>query len=127
MKAEDAARLVNSLAFHPDYRITATATSYTGSEYVYVEIDQRTYDSSEIDASGRYYQRATVGPVSGFQSDGLDADGVIFEVLRCLQVHHDHEAREFLRAYRNGRWTAPFHPHNDDGKRNYERRGGRAA
>lgn len=121
MRPEAAAELINASTFHNDYMILAAAAG----ERVAMTIAQETYDSSSVSPSGQYRRRSTVAPVMDFDPAGLDTDGVLFEVLKKLGEFHDHEAREFLRVYRGGRWVAPFHPHTREGHQNWDKRGGR--
>jgi hypothetical protein len=124
MRSTDAAKLVNSAAFHPDYQIIATPVF---GQSLVLQVQHRTYDSSDIDHWGQYYRRVTIGPTYDLEVADLDEDGVLFGVAQKLLEFQGHEIREFLRVQRGGDWVAPFHPHTRNGRDNWEKRGGKTA
>lgn len=112
MMADEAARLVNSATFHPDWEIWAgPVTPYSIRVVFYV----RTYNSSTPDSDGSYREKIVIGPDRLVSTRDLDDNGVLAAVLRAKADVQEHEDREFLRVRQGGRWAAPLHPHRPDG------------
>ena len=114
MTPQEAARAVNEAAFHPDWELHATAVG----NRVIVSVRLSTWDSSDIDQRGTYWNKVKILPEPfAFDVDGeMAEEDVLFQVVKGIDKINAHETREFLRTRRNGRWVAPFHPHRWDGE-----------
>lgn len=127
MKAQEAADILNSAAWRPGMEIRARVV-YTAPdlpipelEVIQVEVIFHTYDSSWPDDDGQYRVPRSIAPQGMLPVGDMDEEALLFAVLRMVAQAHEHEDREFLRVRKNGKWVAPFHPHNDDTDRLWER------
>jgi hypothetical protein len=121
MRAAEAAQIIREAIWRPGIEVVATPV--TGS-VIEVEIVFDTYDSSYVTREGKYWDRAMIAPSGMMPVDSFaTADELLFHVLTWVREAQEHEDREFLRVWRDGRWHAPFHPHNPDGQDNWRTRG----
>ena len=113
MRTADAIRMINHLAFRPGWRFQAMPGYHAGTIDVDCTID--TVDTNR-EYAPYYRQRKILGDYYEIKDvEQLDADDILFELLRQIEETHQHEDREFLR--RGDRdWEAPFHPHRGEGK-----------
>ena len=142
MRATEAAEIIRNAVFRPGIKVNARAydpySSYYDEFYfsraqghadsTVIELEivfVDTYDSSYINDAGRYTRRASIAPTVTIDVKDLDEDQLLYRVIKWISEAQEHEDREFTRVKRNGRWTAPFHPHNDDGNRLWRDRGRR--
>jgi hypothetical protein len=120
MRADDAVRFVNGLAFKPGWRPVAEV--YT-TGYIQISFLIETVDTSYPDGDGICRK-----PIRIFGQDklvnvtSLDDEGLLAEVLKCAAENDEHENREFLKVRQpDGSWQAPLHPHTDAGNRAWRR------
>jgi len=122
MTPDQAVKILTEATWRPGMEIRASAEypwSAIGS--IVVEVVFHTYDSSYPDADGGYRVPRSVAPSGVLSVTGLDEEALLHTVLRMVREAQEHEDREFLRVKRDGRWVAPFHPHNTDTDQAWER------
>lgn len=119
MQTPDAARLIKGLALRPGYELHASVLTYGWLE---LSLTFDTYNSNERYAPdyarGDKFTRIAP-PAEVYVADMSETD-VLRTVMEYILTSEAHEWREFLR-YRtsDGRWVAPFHPHQATGNRNW--------
>jgi hypothetical protein len=119
MHANEAVRLVGNTIFPPGWNVQAM--SYMDGMII-LSYELRTYDSSVVTRSGQYTEPAHLAPATDVVDvRDLTADELLRKIVDRIQFINEHETREFVRTFRDGRWVAPFHPHNADGRRLWER------
>lgn len=126
MKAQEAVDILQKAIWRPGMEVRAHVVysdPYSPAlDTIAVELVFDTFDSSVVTPAytpggretGKYTERRQVAPVGGLPVGDLDETQLLYRVLRMVREANEHEDREFLRVLKNGRWTAPFHPHNDD-------------
>lgn len=121
MRAEDAVRFVEGLAFKPGWQPTAEIISYAG--LVELSFIIRTVDTSYPDPDGVCRRQITIyGQQRMVNVTDLDEEGLLAEVLKCADSNDEHENREFLKVRQpDGSWEAPLHPHTNAGNRAWDR------
>jgi hypothetical protein len=118
MKAVEAERIINSVAFKPGFRFAAVATSeYEVGVGLYIE----TVDTSYPGPDGQCRKPIQVMPTVTINVRFRDYLGVLRALLDFDAETNSHESREFLKVRIDGRWEAPFHPHTDIGDELWER------
>lgn len=122
MRAEDAVRFVEGLAFKPGWQPTAEVVSYAG--LVELSFIIRTVDTSYPDPDGVCRTQITIyGRQRVVNVTYLDETDLLAEVLKCAADNDQHENREFLKVRQpDGSWHAPLHPHTREGNRAWDRR-----
>lgn len=125
MRAQVAADIINSAIWRPGMMVRATVFGISeflpDLDLLQVEIVFDTYDSSEVTPDGQYTVKRMVAPAGVMSTAYMTEDELLHRVLCMVREAQEHEDREFLRVLKDGRWTAPFHPHNDDTNRLWER------
>jgi hypothetical protein len=117
MKAAEAVRVINELAYRPGVKPQATDMSWyvrDGRELVAIEFLMDTKDSSVVSASGQYTRSITIAPGKAVDVASLTETDLLYKLVELDAEFQEHETREFLRVLKGGRWVAPFHPHNYD-------------
>ena len=113
MHTEDAVTLLNHTIYRPGWEITAR--EYDGSR---IEVTFRldTVDTSQPSRSGQYLTRKVVESDVYINVAQLNADTLLYEILRQAHKIDEHEDREFLRVRQgDGTFKAPVHPHTAEG------------
>jgi hypothetical protein len=121
MRASEAVQIIREAIWRPGMQVIASSVTSTVIE---VEIVFDTYDSSNVTRDGKYWDRAMIAP-SGMMPVGdlQTPEELLYRVLAWVREAQEHEDREFLRVLRDGKWVAPFHPHNADGNYNWQAEG----
>lgn len=121
MRAVDAVRFVEGLAFKPGWQPTAEVVSYGG--LVNLGFIIRTVDTSYPDPDGVCRRQITIyGRERAVNVTAMDEDALLAEVLACAADNDSHENREFLKVRQpGGSWYAPLHPHTPEGERAWQR------
>jgi hypothetical protein len=120
MRADEAVRYVNGLAFKPGWRPIAEHYTYS---HIRIGFIIETVDTSYPDGDGICRDRITIlGRDRLVDVTDLDEEGLCAEVLKCAADNDSHENREFLKARQpDGSWQAPLHPHTPAGNRAWDR------
>ena len=120
MRADEAVRFVNGLAFKPGWR--PIAEHYT-TGMIRVGFLIETVDTSYPDGDGICRDRISIlGRDRLVSVTDLDEAGLLYEVLMCADDNDKHENREFLKVRQpDGSWEAPLHPHTGAGNRAWDR------
>lgn len=121
MTPEEAAEVIRRSRFRPGWTFRTAILDRTRIR-VMAEID--TYDTSYRDRYGRLTRPGTIAPLDRAIIDvtELDIAGLLHAVItQLVRVIDDHEDREMFVLPRDGRWSAPLHPHTEDGMRAWER------
>jgi hypothetical protein len=115
MKADEAVRFVNDLAFKPGWRPVAEA--YAGG-IIRLGFLIETVDTSYPGRDGVCRDKIRIlGQDTLVSVTGLDENGLLAEVLKCAAENDEHENREFLKVRQpDGSWHAPLHPHTREGE-----------
>lgn len=123
MKQDEAVTLLNRTIFRPGWRITAQPQAGSSTR-VQVTFDISTVDTSYPSEQGAYEVPYVMKPPLRLDASRYDTEeDLLYRVLRAVSQHQEHEDREFMRVWRDGRWVANFHPHTDEGASNWERAG----
>jgi hypothetical protein len=138
MKASEAIDLINNKAVwrpgtivqarvYRDYLSDLLGPGYEQSihsSYIEIGVGFDTYNSSVINADGRYTERMTTMPYLPTDVSDIETeDELLYRVLQFINLANEHEDREFCRVLRDGQWVAPFHPHRADGNEAWRGRG----
>lgn len=119
MTPEEASELLNGVTFRPGWKITTQAHTWLHHELdIYVTLT--TVDTSYPGIDGEYRKPHKFTARRIIRVEPEDDEMVILK--RFLDAAHEldwHEDREFLRVWRDGRWTAPLHPHTPEGEVNW--------
>jgi hypothetical protein len=127
MTAQQAADFLRTqVAWEPGLTVSASALWAS----LNVRLEKKGTDSSAVLPDGSYPSSSPFADVAMNFSLSPDEYGtpevLLYHVIRRLTELHEHEIREFTRV-RDGRgpngWTAPFHPHNADGRKLWDLRG----
>jgi hypothetical protein len=116
MKADEAVRFVNGLAFKPGWR--PVAQTIMGNNIVLSFLIE-TVDTSYPDGDGICRRQiGIIGQERTVNVLGMDEAALLCEVLKCAAENDEHENREFLKVRQpGGSWQAPLHPHTSAGNR----------
>lgn len=122
MRAVDAVRFVEGLAFKPGWQPTAEV--YSSGGLVELSFIIRTVDTSYPDPDGVCRRQITIyGRQRMVNVTAMDEDDLLAEVLKCAADNDSHENREFLKVRQpDGSWEAPLHPHTYEGERAWQQR-----
>lgn len=112
MWTTDAVRIINTMVFRPDWKMTAKPSSRQG--YVTIDTAIETQDTRK-EFAPEYRKLFIARGEDEMRVDDCETqDAIYFRILtEILPRIHMHEDREFLRNPRD--MEAPFHPHKMSG------------
>lgn len=114
MNQDQAVKALNEMAFKPGWRVLAEPF---GPRKVLLMMNIDTVDTSYPDPDGQCRRRTQLYRERLFDPEGLDLEGVCYQVLKLATDTDVHEDREFLKVRRaDGSWYAPLHPHTMEGE-----------
>lgn len=118
MYSKDAVALLSKMQYKPGSRLYFYND---GNHHVWMEMEFQGYNSTPDPLTGRcdHSMGTFFAPPISLSVRGLDAEQVLAAALNAIVQVETHEAREFWR-FKNG-GGAPFHPHNMEGERNWNR------
>jgi hypothetical protein len=125
MRVDTAIRLINNLIYKPGWSFTATDHTKRFENTINLHVEYPALNSDRDNAERGYAD--TVDPFARANFPIVLGDSCTDEVLyrRVIDIIMEielHEAREFLRVQPT--YWAPFHPHNIEGMRRWQRTDG---
>lgn len=116
MYAKDMEKLVERVTYKRGWQIFALA-DWANSYSLTLVLEAVVENSSR----SRYGQPVRAGHVKVIDTRNIETEtDALNEVLNFIIEQEIHEAREFLKV--GSTYRAPFHPHTEEGKKNFENR-----
>jgi len=115
--AQEAIEIISQMTYMPGWKLRAEPAWSATDRELWVTVTYDTPDSSV--AYAPTYPMILHGIGSGFYVEpdvARTADDIARQVADGLMGIHEHEMREFLRI-RSEDYRAPFHPHQEAGRR----------
>jgi len=120
MLAKDMERLVEKVTYKRGWTVYAFASdsAFLGDPYSLTLVLEAVVENS---SRARYGQPVRAGDVKLVNTRNLETEeDALNEILNFIIEQEVHEAREFFKV--GADYRAPFHPHTEEGKKNYESR-----
>jgi hypothetical protein len=119
MNAADAAELINSVVYKPEWTIQATPWIERHQDAVKIHFEYPAFNSSEPpEFPTKITARADFAILAG---ECPDPNTLLAKLAGILMMIEEHEMREFLRV--GSAYDAPFHPHRTEGIDRWARMG----
>lgn len=119
MDTYEAARFIEGLALKPGWKITAYPANAYGYGAVHFKLSYSAHDTSEQYAPGYRVPFRAQLTRAVLVTPGTTEDDIVAQVLKLILEIETHEWQETIRYQRQGRWHAPFHPHQVTGVRRW--------
>lgn len=116
MDAQEAIEIVSQMTYMPGWTLRAEPAWLETDRELWVTV---TYDAPDSRVEYAPAYPYTIRPMTGFYVEpdaARTVDDIARQVADGLMGIHEHEMREFLRIRSEG-YRAPFHPHQEAGRR----------